>query len=882
MKRWRRWISERRLGLSFTASVLVGLAALAIAIDHTRPHLGGERLRYDVFQQRVESGQVLEARILNYDSYVTGTYRSRDGRRVQFSTAYLKSYGGTGGAAQQNPLIALLFANRVPFEIEQQVSKGIAGVLIALIPALMGLGGLVYLVLSWRLGRGLFSRGKPRRLDPDAPQVRFDDVAGQELAVTELREIADYLAEPERFTRIGSSIPRGVLLFGPPGSGKTLLAKALAGEVGAAFFYVSGSEFVEMYVGVGASRVRNLFDAARDEAPAIIFIDELDAIGTRRSVGERAESGSEHEQALNQILTEMDGFHGSEGVIVIAATNRPDVLDPALLRPGRFDRSIGLERADESGRLEILRLHTRSRPLAEDADLAALARRAIGLNGAELASLVNEAGLLAVRGGRDEIAAADLDEALKRVREAPERRRRLAMRGSAPGRQLLAEEQIGFGDIAGLDHVIEELREIKTYLDDPETFERMGARAPSGHLIAGPPGSGKTMLGRAVAHEANAAFFWVSGSEFVEKYVGVGASRARDLFAAARSVAPAIVFIDEIDAIARRGRGSDGASREQDSTLNQLLVELDGFTGAEGVVVMAATNRPEMLDSALVRPGRFDRTIILDLPDREARYEILKVHARKKTLGTEVDLREIAGTTTGFSGADLANLLNEAALVAVRRRRRHIGNAEIHDAMDRVLLGLAGGRRMREEERRIVAYHEAGHAVLGFALPGAQVPHRVSVIPRTQTLGVVMTRDKEERLLRSRAMYIDQIAAFLGGHTAELLVFGDVTDGAGSDLRWVNRVARSMVADLGMADGYGVIAHDDVDEDQPRHSEATARRIDDAVAQIVTEAQERARTTLSGLRDQLDAVATAVLEREVLTAEELESMLGGNGASVRA
>ncbi len=884
LKRWRNWVAARRIGFWFAAAMIAGLGAIALSVERTRPHVGGELLRYDTFVEGVESGRILDARILNFDSFAVGTYRRADGRRVQYRTAYFKSFGATSGAGlgTQNPLLDLLVINRVPVQIEQQVGKSIANVLILLLPAMLAILALLYIVVSWRGNTGLFSAGRgPRRVDPDAPGVTFKDIAGQGAAVDELREIAEYLTDPGRFASIGSTIPRGVLLYGPPGSGKTLLARALAGEVGAAFYYVSGSEFVELYVGVGASRVRSLFEAARNHVPAIIFIDELDAIGQRRATGERAEGGEEQEQALNQILTEMDGFVGSEGIIVLAATNRPDVLDPALLRPGRFDRSVALERADETGRLAILRLHARDRPFAAGADLPSLARRAVGLTGAELANLVNEAGLLAVRAGVGEISNAQLDEALRRVREAPERRRRLAMRGSAPGRQVLSGEQVKFADIAGVDNVIEELVEIESYLDEPESFTRMGARAPRGHLLVGPPGCGKTMLVRALAYEANAAFFWVSASELTEQYVGVGAARVRDLFAEARAMAPAIVFIDEIDAIgSRRGGSSDSGARETESTLNQILIELDGFAGSEGVVVMGASNRPEILDPALVRPGRFDRTITLELPHLEARYEILRVHGREKPLSPDVDLRALASATSGMSGADLANLLNEAVLLTIRRKRRQITSVEIGEAMDRVLLGVAGSHRMSDEQRRIVAYHEAGHAVVGHALPGARIPHRVSVIPRGRGLGVTLTRDDGDRLLSSRSMLIDEMGYLLGGHTAELLVFGEVTTGASNDLQRVNTIARQMVLELGMSEGFGVVTHGDRSAGAD-HSDETAHRIDDEIERLVTEAQARARRVLEGSRPVLDHVAATVMERETLSGDELEAILGGGEPGVR-
>ena len=380
MRRWQKWLAAHRIGVWFVSLLVAGLAALALTVEQTRPHLDGELLRYDSFVGHVEGGRIVSARILNYDSYVVGTYRRRDGVEARYRTAYFKTYGGAGGSGLQNDLLTLLTINRVPVQIDQQVGKSIAGVLTAVIPALMAIVALLYLIVSWRRGTGLFATGgSPRRTDPDAPSVTFDDVAGQDAAVTELREIADYLAEPERFAAVGSTIPRGVLLYGPPGLGQDAAGARARGR---------GRRHVLLRVGRGVRRaVRRRRRVARPEpvrggarqraGDRLHRRDRRDRAATRGRA-RRAQGGDEQEQALNQILTEMDGFAGPEGVIVLAATNRPDVLDPALLRPGRFDRSVGLERTDEAGRLEILRLHARGRPLAADADLEGLARRAVG------------------------------------------------------------------------------------------------------------------------------------------------------------------------------------------------------------------------------------------------------------------------------------------------------------------------------------------------------------------------------------------------------------------------------------------------------------------------------------------------------------------------
>jgi len=767
----------------------------------------------------------------------------------------------------------------VPVTIDQQNGKRAVSLASMLLPALIVAILFLYLTLSYRNGTGLFNvRSGARRHREDGVDVTFADVAGQDAAVAELRELTAALAEPERFAALGASAPKGVLLYGPPGCGKTLLARALAGEVRASFFSISGSDFVELYQGVGAARVRDLFREARQSAPAIVFVDELDAVGTSRAERGGLATSSEQDQALNQLLAELDGFSPRDGIVVLAASNRPDVLDPALLRPGRFDRSIGLERPGEEARLAILRLHSRDRPTAADADLAAVARRAVGLTGADLAGVVNEAAFVAARSGRDSIAAADLHTALQRVLDAPSRQRRLSLRERSVGQRFSAADKVTFADVAGVDDALAELAEVRDCLADPERFRRIGARTPRGVLLSGPPGCGKTLLARAVAGEANAAFFSVAASEFVSLLAGAGAGRVRDLFAEARSMAPAIVFVDEIDAIGgRRSAGSAELNPERDQTLNQLLVELDGFEPDSGVVVMAATNRADLLDPALTRPGRFDRHVTVTFPDRGGRRAILGVHARGKALAPDIELDAVAALTQGFSGADLANVLNEAALLAARRGAEAADAAAVEEAIDRTLLGVASrGTVLSPDERRMVAVHEAGHALVALALRGPAGMHKLSIVPRGAVLGQCTLVDAggSDRHLLPRSRMLDDLAIALGGRAAEEVVFGEPASGAGGDLRRVGELARAMVRELGMSGAVGPVGFPGPGDAGWPPSEEARRVIDEEARRLATAADERARAILASSRAALDRVAEALAERETLAAVEVVALAG--------
>ena len=879
-KRYRK-PKKSKLGLVVGLALVVLFGLFVAALDYSRPHVEGDRLLFSQYMDLVESGQVRTATILDVDSYAVGTYlvNPPSTPAETSATPELREYNVPLARMTQGQLLMTLVNLGVETEVDQQTAKQVASLATTLVPGLILVLLFVYLILSYRRGTGLFGlRSGAQKFEASEGSASFADVAGQEAAVTELKEIRDYLSDPERFAALGAAVPKGILLFGPPGCGKTLLARAVANEAGASFYSISGSDFVELYVGVGAARVRELFKEARENVPAIVFIDEIDSVGRRRSGGGPGGGGGgsreEQEQALNQILTAMDGFSPLEGLIVIGATNRPDILDPALLRPGRFDRTIGLESPDEDGRLAILGVHARQKPVDPGADLRAVAHRSVGLSGADLAGVMNEAALLAARAGRPAITQIELDEALKRILEAPERQRRLSMRGHTFGRSTGGGDgRVTFSDVAGVDEAIAELGEVKEYLTDPERFVRLGAKPPRGFLLVGPPGCGKTLLAKAVAVESNAAFFSVAATELVEVFVGEGASRVRDLFAEARAAAPAIVFLDEVDAIgARRGVSIDGG-REREQTLNQILIELDGFHARSGVTVLAATNRPEILDEALVRPGRFDRTVVINLPDRASRHKILAVHAKDKLLDDSVDLEVVANMTQGFSGADLANIMNEAALLAARHHRQTIPMEEVEEAVERVGVGIARAQRLTDEDRTIVAYHEVGHALVTRALMGPGRLHKISLVARGHALGVAWQTGEASRAVHPKSALVDRMATLLGGRAAEELVFGEPASGAADDLRRVSDMARQMVCEFGMSESLGQLTYNG-DAAVDSHSGRVADSIDAEVRALVDEAYARAKAVLGEARRVLDEAAQALLERETLSAAELEEITG--------
>jgi len=446
---------------------------------------------------------------------------------------------------------------------------------------------------------------------------------------------------------------------------------------------------------------------------------------------------------------------------------------------------------------------------------------------------------------------------------------------------------VGFKDVAGIEEAVDELREIVEFLSTPEKFRRLGGRIPKGVLLVGPPGTGKTLLARAVAGEAGVPFFSLSGSEFVEMFVGVGAARVRDLFAQAQAKAPCIIFIDELDAIGKsRNAGFAGGHDEREQTLNQLLAEMDGFDARVGLIILAATNRPEVLDSALLRPGRFDRQVLVDRPDKRGREQILQIHAREVKLGADVDLKSIAARTPGFVGADLANVVNEAALLAARKNHDAVMRSDFEEAIERVVAGLEKkNRRMNEREKEIVAHHEAGHAVVSWMLPYAERVHKVSIIPRgLAALGYTMSLPLEDRYLMSLDELKAKIAGMMGGRAAEEIFIGEVSTGASNDFKQATEIARMMVREYGMSDALGPVAlgqdraspflRASLGSDGRDYSEQTARLVDEEIRSIVQHALETARSVLREHKDKVDAVAARLLASEVVEEEELRHLLG--------
>jgi ATP-dependent metalloprotease FtsH len=722
-------------------------------------------------------------------------------------------------------------------------------------------------------GSSIFSFGKSRfkKVVPGEITVKFDDVAGAKAAKEALKDIVEYLKDPEKFKLLGARVPKGILLSGEAGNGKTLLARAVAGEANCNFLTISGADFIEVFVGVGASRVRDLFNQARKNTPCILFIDEIDAIGRSRGSGFGG-GHDEREQTLNQLLTEMDGFDQYEKpLIVMAATNIPEVLDRALLRPGRFDRVVHVPFPDFEARLELFKIHTRTKPLAENVSLEEIAGFTQGLSGADIENLVNIAALKASQENRSSLEKSDFEKGYKDMTDS---KRDIQARSQDQVKEFLPQQvKTKFDSVAGLENAKDDLREIVDFLKNPEKYKKMGARIPKGVIFFGDPGNGKTLLARALAGESGVPFFYASGSQFIQKYVGVGAERIRELFNQARKHSPSIIFIDEIDSIGKRRTDGNGGDSEYNQTINQLLTEMDGFIQDEvPVIVVAATNLKENIDRALLRPGRFDRQIDIPYPNIKARKKILNVHAKGKKFDETVDLDYLARNTARFSGAQLEHLLNEAAILAVSKKKDIISSREIEESRDRIIMGRANKDLTHVEgEVEKIAYHEAGHALMKVLLPNYQAKlHKVTILARGGSLGAAFTIYEHDFNGETKENIEAEIQVCLAGRAAEYIQFNHIHSGAVQDFRNATQCAQKMIYYYGMGERTGLVSFD-----QHRNiSQETQREIDLEIKNILDRCYVITCDILRKHKDKLDAIAHALLEKETLSAQEVYDLAG--------
>lgn len=778
----------------------------------------------------------------------------------------------------------LLKEHNVEFSVTNPVAYSNYYYLVMILILLLSGLGIAWFLFRQMRGSGgnsgggpgnIFSFGKSRAqvILPSQVKETFDSVAGAEEAKAELKEVVDFLRHPEKYKRFGANVPKGILLIGEPGNGKTLLARTVAGEANVPFFSISGSDFIEVFVGVGAARVRDLFEQAERQAPCIIFIDELDAIGRARGIGIGG-GHDEREQTLNQLLIKMDGFAQSNApIVVMAATNRPDVLDKALLRPGRFDTQILVPYPDQKAREEILQVHAKNKQFDPAINFVYIAEETAGFSGADLADLVNKAAIIASKNGHDMVLEKDLKEAHERVLKS----KASGIEGGSGVSQdglninILMPSMIKtkLDSVAGMPEVKEEVQDIIEFLKNPEKFEKIGGKVPRGILLEGDPGNGKTLLARAIAGEARCPFISVNGSDFASKWVGEGSDRIRELFANARRRTPAIIFIDEIDSFAMKRSHSNMFTAE----LNQLLAEMDGFKKTKSpIIVIAATNRVDKLDPALLRAGRFDRKVHVPYPTLADRLEILKVHTKDVKMDSAIDLHKIARGTPGFSGALLASLINEAAINATKHNREAVTVQDIEESRDRILLGKhRPTMQQTKKDLEMTAYHEAGHALVTLLMPEHTDPlHKITILPRGRALGVTHSLPERDKYSSIKEEMIADIMICAGGRAAEELVYNTTTTGASNDFEKATRLAYAMVCNYGMSKLGPVVCDSNLVEVAPE----TALKIDNEVRDIVDTCYKDTFDLLKANRDKLDTLTQALIEKETLESNEVYELLG--------
>ncbi len=698
--------------------------------------------------------------------------------------------------------------------------------------------------------------------------VRLEDVIGIDDVKQDLSEIVDFLRHGDELRRIGAKIPKGILLIGPPGVGKTMLAKAIANEAGVPFYGLSGSYFVSMFAGEGAERIRGLYTQARKSPAAIIFIDEIDSIS-----GTVTATGSDRTSALNQLLVELDGL-GRSNVITIGATNVEDKLDPAFMRSGRFDRKIYIGLPDADGRKKIFQKYLKDIKLASEPDLEKLAKTSVNFSGADIAASVNESAILAVRRGSKHVEQEDLELATQRISVTAGHK--LNMAGMNLSR--VPDIDVKLDDVKGMDSARAEAAEVVALLKHADKVEESGLKAPKGLLLVGPPGTGKTMLAKAIANEAGVPFFALSGGDFQSMWAGVGANRVKAVYEQARrSGKPCIVFIDEIDAVgSQRGieRGG-GAVQDSNKTLNQLLSEMDGF-GKHKVLTIGATNNVNMLDSALLRPGRFDRRIDIPLPNLEGREAIIKAHLKDIPCEESVSALDVARMTVYKAGADLANIANEAGLIAVRDGRPKVRQADLIQAIQRVEFGMSYAGNILSKELIETAYHEAGHAIVSYFCNQKDRIQVLTIVPSGYALGYMWPVMKEDYMHITKEEYMVRMEVSLGGYVAEEMFCNTTSSGPCSDLNHVASVARRMIREWGMGSFKFNVdrAYTEVYSDHKFDvSSETAREIELEIKKLVNDCLESVRGLLQAHKEKLKNLAEALLEKETLYFRDIAKIL---------